>query len=72
MDLKLYSSELITKDMVMKELSNSELTQDEINEYLDIISAINEGQQVFNISTNRGDYLFYIKGDAIKNTTKRK
>lgn len=72
MDLKLYGSELITKDMAMKELSNSELTQDEINEYLDIISAINEGQQVFNISTNRGDYLFFIKGDAIKNTTKRK
>lgn len=71
MKIELLNSELITKEMAMNELNNSELSKEEIDEYLDIITAINEGQSVYNITTNHGDYLFFIKCDAIKNTIKR-
>ena len=71
MKVELLNSELITKEKALDELNNSELSKDEIDEYLDIITAINDGQTVYNIITNQGDYLFFIKGEAIKNTTKR-
>lgn len=56
--------------MVLDKLNNS-LSKEEIDEYLDIISAINEGQSVFNLITNKGEYLLYVKGDAIKNTKEK-
>lgn len=71
MKIELLNSELITKEMAMNELNNLELSKEEIDEYLDIITAINEGQSVYNITTNHGDYLFFIKSEAIKNTIKR-
>ena len=42
----------ITKDMAIKELSNCQLSKSEIDEYLEILAAINEGQRVFSITTN--------------------
>ncbi len=69
MKTEILSSEEITKDMALKELSKSNLlSKEEINEYLEIIIAINDNQQVFNITTNKGEYLMFVKGDAIKDT----
>ena len=68
-ELTILCSEEITKDVAVRELSYScNLSQDEVDEYLEIIIAINDNQQVFNISTNKGDFLMYINGDEIKNT----
>lgn len=73
MKTEILSSEEITKDMALKELSKSNLlSKEEINEYLEIIIAINDNQQVFNITTNKGEYLMFIKGNAIKDTRDRK
>jgi hypothetical protein len=70
MKTEILSSEEITKDMALKELSKSNLlSKEEINEYLEIIIAINDNQQVFNITTNKGEYLMFIKGNAIKDTS---
>lgn len=72
MKTKIIGSEEITKDMALKELSNSNLlSKEEINEYLEIIIAINDNQQVFNITTNTGEYLMFVKGNAIKDTIER-
>lgn len=69
MKTEILSSEEITKDMALKELSYASiLTQEEVDEYLDIISAINDGQSVYNLVTNKGEYLLYVKGEAIKDT----
>jgi hypothetical protein len=65
---EILKSEEITKDMAINELSTYVLNQSEINEYLDIISAINKGEKVFNLTTNKGEYLLYIKNDAITDT----
>ena len=66
-------SEEITKEMALKELSKScELSKEEIDEYLEIITAINEGQVVYNLTTTKGEYLLYVKNDAIKDTKKKK
>ena len=65
-------SEEITKDMALKELSNScRLSKEEIDEYLEIITAINDGQIVYNLTTTKGEYLLYVKNDAIKDTKKK-
>lgn len=73
MKTEILSSEEITKDMALKELSKSNLlSKEEINEYLEIIIAINDNQQVFNITTNKGEYLMFVKGDAIKDTRERR
>jgi hypothetical protein len=58
---RVLSSEEITKDIALKEIKNSKLSKDEIDEYLDIINAINKGQFVYNVSTEEGDYLIYIE-----------
>lgn len=72
-EIEIIESEEITKDMALNELSNSNLlSQDEIDEYLEIIIAINDNQQVFSIETNNGKYLMFIKGNAIKDTRERK
>lgn len=73
MKTEILSSEEITKDMALRELSKSNLlSKEEINEYLEIIIAINDNQQVFNITTNKGEYLMFVKGDAIKDTRERR
>jgi hypothetical protein len=66
-------SEEITKDMALKELSKScRLSKEEIDEYLEIITAINEGQAVYNLTTTKGEYLLYVKNDSVKDTRKKK
>ena len=49
----------ITKEMALFELNN-ELSQEETDEFLDIISAISKGQLVYAIVTNKGEYLMYV------------
>ena len=56
---KILSTEKITKEMALIEISASDLSQEEIDEYLEIIFALNHGQQVYNLTTNKGDYLMY-------------
>lgn len=69
METEILKSEEITKEIAVKELSMAyALNQAEINEYLDIISAINNGEKVFNLTTNKGEYLLYVRGDAITDT----
>ena len=52
----------ITKDMAIKELSNCQLSKAEVDEYLEILAAINEGQRVFTITTEDDkEYLLYMK-----------
>lgn len=57
--------------MAIKELHALNLSQAETDEYLDIISAINDGQCVYNITTDNGIFLFFIKGEIIKDTRKK-
>jgi hypothetical protein len=69
MSTEILKSEEITKEMAINELSfASILTEAEVNEYLDILSAINNGESVFNLTTNKGEYLLFVKGEAIKDT----
>lgn len=66
---QILNSEKITKEMAIQELYVSKkLSQSEIDEFLDIISAINSGQSVYNVTTDNGNYLFFIKGDVVKDT----
>lgn len=67
MKTEVLKSELIIKDTILNKLDNKLLSQDEIDECLDIISAINDEQEVFNLTTNTGEFLLYVKGDVIKN-----
>ena len=71
MKTEVISSEKITKEMAIRELRNTFLTQEEIDEYLDILNAINDGKAVFNLVTNIGEYLLIIDGNAIKDTRKK-
>ena len=68
MKTEIITSEQITKELVVKELTHSvvNLTRDEINEYLDILTAINNDEVVFSIKTNKGEYLLYIKKETEK------
>lgn len=68
MKTEILSTDEITKDMALNELSTSDLSQEETDEYLDIIVAINNGQRVYNLTTNKGDYLLFIEKDAVKDT----
>lgn len=65
-------SERITKEMVYENLTNaSKLSMEEENEWLDILSAILNDEAVYNLTTNKGDFLLFVKGEAITNTTKK-
>ena len=68
---EILNSEKITKEMAMYDLSTLKLSHDETDEYLDIISAINDGQTVYNVTTDNGNYLFFVKGEAIKDSRKK-
>ena len=72
MKTKILNSEEITKEMAINSLHDSnDLSQEERDEFLDIISAINDGQFVYNLTTNKGEYLLFIDGDSIKNTKEK-
>ncbi len=58
--------EKISKYIAIKELCTCKLSKEEVDEYLDIISAINGGQTVYNLITNNGEYLLYIDEDKDK------
>lgn len=60
MKTEILSSEEITKEMAIHRLSNSILSKEEIDEYLEIMIAISKGQQVFNFITNNGEYLMFL------------
>ena len=69
---EIFKTEQITKEMALKELSKSyRLSKEEIDEYLEIITAINDGQTVYNLITNNGEYLLYAKNDIVKDTKKK-
>jgi len=69
---EILKTEEITKEMALKELSKSyKLSKEEIDEYLEIITAINEGHSIYNLTTNKGEYLLYVKNDTIKDTIKK-
>ena len=72
MKTEILNSEEITKEMALEELSHKEfMSKEEIDEYLDILTAINEGQAVYNLITNKGEYLLFVDSKAINNTTKK-
>jgi len=60
MEFKILESHKITKEFVLDKLSKDILCQCEINEYLDVINAINNGESVFSITTNYGNYFLFI------------
>lgn len=72
MKTEIIKSEEITKEMALKELRTPDLSKDEIDEYLEIITAINEGQFVYNLTTTKGEYLLFVQGDAVKDTKSKK
>lgn len=61
---KILSSEEITMKIALNEIKNPNLSKKEIDEYLDIISAINKDQIVYNISTIDGNFLIYIEKET--------
>ncbi len=73
MKTEILNSEEITKENAIFELSQSEfLSKDEIDEYLEIITAINDGQKVYNLITNKGEYLLFVQGNSVKNTMNKR
>jgi hypothetical protein len=53
--------EEITKDDAENELySSNKLTSTQIDEYLDVLIALKDGQFVYNILTPKGYYLLYV------------
>ena len=72
MKTEILATDEITKDMALNELYTSELSQEETDEYLDIIVAINGGQRVYNLTTNKGDYLLFIEKDVVIKDIKEK
>jgi len=73
MKTEIINSEQITKEIVIEELTYSvcDLTKEEVDEYLDILCAINMGDSVYNLTTNKGEYLLYIRNDAVRDTRKK-
>lgn len=60
MKTEIISAEEITKEFALSELQSGELDREGVDEYLDIIAAINKGQRVLVIVTNKDEYLMYI------------
>lgn len=61
MEVKVLDIKQITRDFIKKQLHDSEnLSKKEIDEYLDMLSAINKKQFVYNINTPQGDFILYI------------
>jgi len=67
MKVKVLDLSQITKEVVLEKLSESNtLDLDQIDEYLDILSAIKDGMIVYNISTTAGDYILFITASQSK------
>lgn len=49
----------ITKEMALNGISANDLSQEEIDEYLEIIFALNHGKRVYYCDTNEGDCILY-------------
>lgn len=61
MDVNILNIKPVTKKMVNKKLSEyNNLSKNEIDECLDILSAINKNQFVYIIDTPNGDFVLYI------------
>jgi len=58
---EIIKSERITKVMAIKELKSCKLSKDEIDEYLEILTAINDGKFVYSLTTTKGEYLLYVE-----------
>jgi len=68
MKVKINDLNQITKEIALDKLSESNtLDLDQIDEYLDILSALKDGMIVFNISTTAGDYILFITANQSKN-----
>ena len=68
MKVKVLDLSQITREVVLEKLSESNtLDLDQIDEYLDILSAIKDGMIVYNISTTGGDYILFITANQSKN-----
>jgi hypothetical protein len=74
MKTEIIDSQEITREMIIYELTYplSNLSNEEVDEYLDILSAIDNGESVYNLVTNNGEYLLFVKGDAITDTKCKK
>jgi len=66
MKVRILELSQITKEIVTSKLSEKNLDLDMIDEYLDILSAINNNQSVYNISTTEGDYILIITDNQYK------
>lgn len=68
MKVKILDLNQITKEIALDKLSQSNtLDLDQIDEYLDILSALKDGMIVYNISTTDGDYILFITASESKN-----
>jgi len=68
MKVKILDLNQITKEIALDKLSESNtLNLDQIDEYLDILSALKDGMIVYNISTTAGDYILFITANQSKN-----
>jgi hypothetical protein len=74
MKTEIIDSQEITRKQVIYELTYPmcELTKEEVDEYLDILSAIDNGESVYNLITNKGEYLLFVKGNSITDTKCKK
>jgi hypothetical protein len=62
MNVKVLYTEVITKKNALEYIKKTK-DKSEVDEYLDIISALNNGNDVFNIVTTDGEYLMFLKPD---------
>jgi hypothetical protein len=62
MNIKVLYTEVITKKNALEYIKKTK-DKSEVDEYLDIISALNNGLDVFNIVTTDGEYLMFLKPD---------
>lgn len=69
MDIKVLYTEIITKKNALEYIKKTK-DKSEVDEYLDIINALNNGLNVFNFVTTDGEYLMFLKPD--KKTKKNK
>lgn len=68
MKVKILDLNQINKEIALDKLSQSNtLDLDQIDEYLDILSALKDGMIVYNISTTDGDYILFITASESKN-----
>jgi hypothetical protein len=62
-EIKILNFEKLTKDYILNELLINNLDKKDVDQYLDLISYINEGYHIYNVETNKGSYFLHIKSD---------